>query len=467
MNHTFSKLTLFAALFVSGYIGQLCAVETEVEESKEVKEEVKEIKRAVIANEQMDANSLQYALDQVEGGGDLPTSELKMMLRPLEREELKNELNQWMALLKQRIAGSTKTNLAVARMDPTLSETDESKELREDQLKERRVELILVKHTRTVIDALEQKGGDVTDQRKYVDAVVVTKDVTSSSADQITALASDFGVWFESREGGDVFFKKTARFVVILLIFGIVAKFSGALTRRILKRQQRGSRMLRQFVQKTIGFVVFFIGFMIALAAIGVQVGTMLTAAGAGGLIIGFALQDSIANFASGIMIMVYKPFDMDDFVLIDGVKGKVERMNFVSTTLVTIDNKELVIPNRKAWGNTITNYTGRSVRRVDFFFRVSYEDDIERASEILLEVAKSHDLVLGKPETVVGVNALSESSVVVFLRPWVKTDNYWPVYWDITKSVKQRFQQEGITIPKPQQELVLKGDTSVLQGQG
>jgi len=439
MKYSFSLSALIAILFFSANTGLLAAAEAEEEE----------IKRAVIAEEEMNMNSLHYALTADNRGVGLPTSELKMMLRPLSREELEKELKEWMNTLKQLIAESSKTNLQVARMDPAQLESEEGNALRDNQLNQRRVELILVKHTRTVIEALEQKGGDVSGQKKYVDAVVVTKDVTITSVDQISAFAADFGVWFDSREGGDRFFKKAAGFVAILLVFGVLAKFAGAITRRILKRQQRGSRMLRQFVQKTIGFVVFFIGLMIALSAIGVPVGTMLTAASAGGLIIGFALQDSIANFASGIMIMIYKPFDMDDFVLIDGVKGKVERTSFVSTTLVTIDNKELVIPNRKVWGNTITNYTGRAVRRVDFFFQISHGDDIERASALLLELANNHESVLGKPEPVVGVNALSDVAVVIFLRPWVKTEDYWPVYWSLTKQVKDLFDKEGITIPK------------------
>ena len=439
MKHPLSTLVLLATIFVSGNVGQLCAVESGE----------KEVARAVIAETELVVNSVSYALNEYKRGVDLPTSELKMMLRPLSREELEVELKEWVALMKQLIAESSKTNLQVLRMDSKQLESKEGVELRAKQVDERRKELMLVKHTRTVIDALEQKGGDVTDQRKYVDAVVVTKDVTNSSVDQISAFAADFGVWFESREGGDRFFKKAAGFVVILLVFWGFGKLAAVITRRILRRQKRGSRMLRQFVQKTIGFVVFIIGLVIALSAVGVKVGTMLTAAGAGGLIIGFALQDSIANFASGIMIMVYKPFDMDDFVLIDGAKGKVERMSFVSTTLVTIDNKELVIPNRKAWGNTITNYTGRAVRRVDFLFYISHGDDIERASALLVELASKHESVLGKPAPMVGVNSLSDVAVEIFLRPWVKTDDYWPVYWELTKQVKVLFDKEGITIPK------------------
>lgn len=439
MKHYFSLSALIAIIFFSANTGLLPAAEPEG----------KELKPAVIADEEMDVNSLIYALNLVQTGKDLPTGELKMMLRPLERKELETELQEWLSLVKQKLAESSNTNLQLSRMDPAQLASKEAAELREKQLALRVFELKLMKHTRTVMDALEQKGGDVTQQRQYLDAVVVTKDVTISSTDQISAFAADFGVWFDSREGGDRFLKKSAGFVLILLVFGVLAKLAAVVTRRILRRKQQGSRMLRQFVQKTIGFFVFFIGMVIALSAIGVPVGSMITAAGAGGLIIGFALQDSIANFASGIMIMIYKPFDMDDFVLMDGVKGKVERMSFVSTTLVTIDNKELVIPNRKAWGNTITNYNARSVRRVDFFFHISHDDDIERASALLLEMASKHENVLDKPEPVVGVNALSDVAVVIFLRPWVKTEDYWPVYWELTKQVKELFDKEGITIPK------------------
>jgi small conductance mechanosensitive channel len=413
--------------------------------------------RAVVAESDLDPNSLHYALISESRGVDLPTSELKMMLRPLTKSELEKELKEWMNLLKQLVIEASKTNLQVARLADDKLESEEAIELREKQQIHRRHEIILVKHINTVLSALEQKGGDVKEERLYVNAVVETKDATTKSAtDQVAAIATDFGVWFESREGGEKFMKNGVRFFTILIVFAVFGKLVAGLTRRIMRRHHRGSVMLRQFIQKTIGFVVFFIGFIVALASVGVHLASMLTAVGAGGVIIGFALQDSISNFWSGIMIMVYKPFDADDFVLIDGVKGKVEKMSFLNTTLVTIDNKELVIPNRKAWGNTITNYTARSVRRVDLLFRISYGDDIQRAAACLKEVAESHELVLKQLEVTTGVQTLSESAVVIFVRPWVKTEDYWPVHWDLTRAVKERFTQEGISIPKPQQEIVM-----------
>lgn len=394
------------------------------------------VHRAVIAETTVDPNSLGYALKAEERGVDLPTSELKMMLRPLDRDELEVELREWMNLLKQLISQSSKVNLEVARLAVDEVDSEYANTLREQQLKNRRHELIIVKHINTVLTALEKKGGEVEAERKYVNAVVETKDVTNTTVDQVSAFAADFGVWFDSREGGVDFFKKLARFLTIVFVFWVFGKVVAKVTKRVMKRHHRGSKMLRQFIEKTIGLVVLMIGLVIALISVGVHLASLITAMGAGGLVVGFALQDSISNFWSGIMIMIYKPFDMDDFVLIDGVKGKVEKMNFLNTTLVTIDNKELVIPNRRAWGNTITNYTARSVRRVDLLFRISYGDDIKRACRVLEELADAHKLVLAKPEVITGVQTLSDSAVVLFVRPWVKTEDYWPVHWDLTEQV-------------------------------
>ncbi|MFC5050740.1 mechanosensitive ion channel family protein [Rubritalea spongiae] len=444
------KLVILLTMLLGGY-GLVIAEEVPNERL------VEPLHRAVIAEEEVDPNSLHYALSADQRGVDLPTSELKMMLRPLTKEELELELQEWMNLLKQLIANSSGVNLEVARLKEEDLESEHAVALREKQLENRRHELILVKHINTVLSALEQKGGEVETERLYVNAVVETKDATTKSAtDQVTALAADFGVWFASHEGGEKFMQNALRFIVILIVFAVLGRLIAGITRRVMRRQHRGSVMLRQFIQKSIGLVIFFIGFLVALAAVGVHVASMLTAVGAGGVIIGFALQDSIANFWSGIMIMVYKPFDADDFISIDGVKGKVERMSFLNTTLVTIDNKELVIPNRNAWGNTITNYTARAVRRVDLVFRISYGDDIQRALNLLKEVAESHKLVLAKPEVTTGVQSLSESAVEIFVRPWTKTEDYWPVHWDLTKEVKERFAREGISIPKPQQEIVM-----------
>jgi small conductance mechanosensitive channel len=195
-------------------------------------------------------------------------------------------------------------------------------------------------------------------------------------------------------------------------------------------------------------------GIMLSLATLGVPLGPLMALVGGGGFILGFALQETLGNFASGMLIMVYRPFDVNDYVAVAGVEGTVKEMSLVSTSLLTVDNKVLVIPNKKAWGDTITNFTGKDTRRVDLVFGIGYDDDIQHAIEILNEVAGDHELVLDEPAVNVHVDALADSSVNLFCRPWVKTKDYWTVHWDLTHQVKERFDAEGISIPFPQRDV-------------
>ena len=199
---------------------------------------------------------------------------------------------------------------------------------------------------------------------------------------------------------------------------------------------------------------MFIVGFLMALSVLGVEVGPLMAALGAGGFIVGFALQETLGSFAAGLMIMVYRPFDVDDYVSIAGDEGTVKEMSLVSTSLLTVDNKVVVVPNKKAWSDTIVNYTGKNVRRVDLVFGISYEDDIQHAIDVLTEIAREHPLILDEPVLNVRVDELADSSVNLFCRPWVETGNYWAVYWDLTHQVKERFDAEGISFPFPQRDV-------------
>jgi small conductance mechanosensitive channel len=201
---------------------------------------------------------------------------------------------------------------------------------------------------------------------------------------------------------------------------------------------------------------VFVIGILTALSGLGVEVGPLMAAVAAGGFIVGFALQETLGSFASGLMIMVYRPFDVDDYVAVAGGGGTVKEMSLVSTTLLTIDNKVLIIPNKKAWADTIVNYTGRDMRRVDPVFGIGYSDDIQQAGDVLSELANEHSLVLDEPPVIVHVDELADSSVNLFCRPWVKTRDYWTVRWDLKRQVKERFDAEGISTPFLQRDVHL-----------
>jgi small conductance mechanosensitive channel len=200
--------------------------------------------------------------------------------------------------------------------------------------------------------------------------------------------------------------------------------------------------------------LIFIVGFVVALSMLEINVGPLLAAIGAAGFIIGFALQGTLSNFAAGIMILIYRPYDVGDFVDIGGTFGTVDAMTIVSTTLMTLDNQKVVVPNNMIWGDKITNVTGTDKRRVDMVFGIGYSDDIAKAQRILEEILVDHEAILKDPEPVVKVHELADSSVNFVVRPWVKTENYWNVYWDITKTVKLRFDDEGISIPFPQRDV-------------
>jgi small conductance mechanosensitive channel len=200
---------------------------------------------------------------------------------------------------------------------------------------------------------------------------------------------------------------------------------------------------------------VLLAGLLVALSQLGIEVAPMLAGLGIAGFVLGFALQDTLANFAAGVMILIYRPYDVEDMIdCAGGVFGRVSQMSLVSTTILTIDNKTLVVPNGKIWGDVITNVTAQEVRRVDLEFGIGYQDDIPHAEEVLWSVLKDHPKVKAEPEPIVKVHALGDSSVNFVVRPWVARDDYWDVYWDVTREVKLRFDREGVSIPFPQRDV-------------
>jgi small conductance mechanosensitive channel len=247
--------------------------------------------------------------------------------------------------------------------------------------------------------------------------------------------------------------------LAILLLFWLLARIARSVTLRILdKTKISTSNLLKEMVVSMIGRVVFVIGIIVVLGQLGINLGPILAGLGIAGFIIGFALQDTLSNFAAGAMILAYQPYDIGDFVEAAGITGKVKDMNLVSTRILTVDHQTLIVPNSKIWGDVIRNVTAQPQRRVDMVFGISYEDEIPEAERVLLEIVRGHDKVLDDPEPIITVHTLNDSSVDFIVRPWARTEDYWDVYWDITREVKMRFDQEGISIPFPQRDVHLKG---------
>jgi small conductance mechanosensitive channel len=286
-----------------------------------------------------------------------------------------------------------------------------------------------------------------------------TGDLSKSLADPAVASTLLRDAWAEIRawladNGVGVFLKALFFFVILALSWAVARVVRRAVEHGLNGPRIRISHLLRKMIVSFSGTLVLMAGLLVALSQLGVNLSPILAGFGVVGFIVGFALQDTLGNFAAGMMILFYRPYDVGDFVEVSGVFGKVSHMNLVSTTILTIDNQTLVIPNGKIWGDVIRNVTSQRIRRVDLTFGISYSDDIPKAEKILMSILEDHDKVLPDPEPLVRLHQLGESSVDFVVRPWVRTDDYWDVYWDVTREVKMRFDAEGVSIPFPQRDV-------------
>ena len=198
---------------------------------------------------------------------------------------------------------------------------------------------------------------------------------------------------------------------------------------------------------------------MVVIAAagqLGINTTSFLTIVGAAGLAVGLALKDSLANFASGVMLILFRPFQVGDLVSAGGVTGKVEQITIFTTIINTPDNQRVIVPNGAVTSDVITNVNANPTRRVDMVFGIGYDDDIAQAKKILVELLDADDRVLKDPAPAVAVSELADSSVNFIVRPWVKSEDYWGVYLDMHEKVKVTFDEAGISIPYPQQDLHL-----------
>lgn len=244
-------------------------------------------------------------------------------------------------------------------------------------------------------------------------------------------------------------------FAAILLVFRMLARITKRIVRAACDRSSLDmSLLLKNILVSTSAGTVMALGVLMALSQLGLSLAPMLAGLGVAGFIVGFALQDSLGNFAAGAMILIYRPFDVNDLVEVPGAFGLVKKMNLVSTTITTLDNQTLVVPNSKIWGDVIKNVTAQTERRVDLEFGIAYDDDIELAERVLTEIVSGQEKALPEPKPTIKLHSLGDSSVNFVVRVWTKTDDYWDVYWDILREVKLRFDREGISIPFPQRDV-------------
>jgi small conductance mechanosensitive channel len=252
--------------------------------------------------------------------------------------------------------------------------------------------------------------------------------------------------------------------IAIVFIGRIVVKWIVKLVRKLMVRSDMDP-ILINFASSIANALLLLFVFIAALDQLGVDTTSLVAIVGAAGLAIGLSLQGSLQNFAAGVMLIVFRPFKIGDFVEAAGQMGVIEEISIFSTTMQSPDNKEIIVPNGQIYSGAITNYSAKETRRIDLVFGIGYGDDMLKAKEIMEGVLLSHDSILADPVPAVAVAELADSSVNFNVRPWVKSEDYWSVRADVIEQIKLAFDEQGISIPYPQMDVHHDPDTVLFQG--
>jgi small conductance mechanosensitive channel len=381
----------------------------------------------------------------------ISSDELAYRLIPLTRDELEPLARAWLGIVRARTEEIAERQVELLH-NPSAA-TEEAYRAIARMVEER---ARLLERFSMVVDALQGKGGDealISELRAYRESVLFSETSLASPR----AIARALITWLTRSDGGVAIARDIGVVVLALLALVFIAKSIRWLFRRWIGRVSSVSRLLQSFLVGAVYWLVLTVGLLLALAALGVNVTPLFAMIGGASFILAFAFQDTLGNLASGLMIMVNRPFDEGDYVVVGGTGGTVRSVSIVATTVTTPDNQVIVIPNKSVWGNVITNVTASDTRRVDLVFGISYDDSIPDALRVIEETVKAHPLVLDDPEPVIRVHELAASSVNFVCRPWTKTSDYWAVYWDLTHRMKEAFDAASITIPYPQQDVHLR----------
>jgi small conductance mechanosensitive channel len=252
---------------------------------------------------------------------------------------------------------------------------------------------------------------------------------------------------------------------LILIAGWIATRIIVRLIRRYLTRAKIDV-LLVNFASSVLRWTLLLIVVIAALSTLGIDTTALIALLGAAGIAVGIALQDSLKNFASGVLLIVFRPFSVGDSVEAADTSGIIEEITLFTTTMRTPDNRTLIVPNGAIYSDTITNNTARDTRRVDMVFGIGYEDDMRQARDLMMEIVKSDERVLSEPAPAVVLGELADSSVNFNVRPWCKTEDYAAVMASITEKIKLAFDDHGISIPYPQMDVHVAGTGAPLTGQ-
>lgn len=257
------------------------------------------------------------------------------------------------------------------------------------------------------------------------------------AADQLTIFFTTYGL-------------KIIGAIIILILGRIAAGIGRSICRRVLEKTKTDTAII-SFVGSLAYVIILVFAVLAALAKFGIQTTSFVAVMGAAGFAIGFALQGSLANFAAGVLILVLRPYRVGDYIEGAGVAGTVKDIELFTTVLSTVDNVKIIVPNGKLFGDVIKNVSGYDTRRVDLVIGIGYGSSIQKAHDVLKKILDEEERVLSDPAPQIAVSELADSSVNLVVRPWVKSGDYWDTKFDLTRKIKEAFDENGIEIPFPQ----------------
>ncbi len=260
-------------------------------------------------------------------------------------------------------------------------------------------------------------------------------------------------IWEQIKQIIAVYGLKVLAAVAIFVVGKLAATWIRKIIRKLMNRRGADKTLTGFVCSMTYAGVMAFV-IIAAVSKLGIQTASFVAVLGAAGLAVGLALQGSLSNFASGVLMIIFKPFKDGDYIEGGGSAGVVEEISIFTTVLKTLDNKKVIVPNSGMMGGNIINYTARDIRRVDLMVGVSYADDIDRVKQVILDVLSKDDRILSDPAPFTGLLDLADSSLEFVVRPWVRTSDYWDVYFAVNEAIKKRFDMEGISIPFPQSDV-------------
>jgi small conductance mechanosensitive channel len=283
----------------------------------------------------------------------------------------------------------------------------------------------------------------------------VVAEIASFDWSTVPQLLQDKGI-----DLGIDFGLKVATALIIFYVGKFVIGMVVGAIHKLMQKQQI-DKTLETFICNLVRTVLMVVVVIAAIGALGVETTSFIAIFGAAGLAVGLALQGSLSNFASGVLIVLFRPYRVGDFIEAAGIAGSVEQVQILTTILKTGDNKQIIVPNSQIMDSIITNYSANPTRRVDMVIGVSYSDDLDKVRETLQELIAADDRILAEPAATIAVSELADSSVNFVVRPWVNAADYWAVKFDLTEAIKKRFDKDDISFPFPQQDVHLYNETA------